>query len=105
MVARTDGEMKFTKEDSRMLKVKETFDKMESEIDDFRDLLGEVVYDAFNEDDNSSYEIGRSLVRELRNASALQFDFADKMLIAITGYSLESHLERITDRIKEREEA
>ena len=104
-IAKADGAKKFIKEDSRMLKVKETFDKMESEIDDFRDLFGEVVYDAFNEDDNSSYEIGRSIVRELRNASALQFDFADKMLIAITGYSLESHLERIKDRIKEREEA
>lgn len=89
--------------ESRMAKVKETFDKMEGEIDDFRDRLGSVVLDAINEDDNSSWEIGRSLTRELRCASVLQYDMADKVLIAVTGYSIESLLNKIKEEREEEE--
>lgn len=89
--------------DSRMAKVKEMFDKMEGEIEDFRDRLGSVVLDAINEDDNSSWEIGRSLTRELRHASVLQYDMADKVLIAVTGYSIESLLNKVKEEREEDE--
>lgn len=89
--------------DSRMAKVKETFDRMEGEMDDFRDRLGSVILDAINEDDNSTWEIGRSLTRELRYASVLQYDMADKVLIAVTGYSIESLLNKIKEEREEEE--
>ena len=88
---------------SRMAKVKETFDRMEGEMDDFRDRLGSVILDAINEDDNSTWEIGRSLTRELRYASVLQYDMADKVLIAVTGYSIESLLNKIKEEREEEE--
>lgn len=55
------------------------------------DSLGEAVYEAFMEDDNNFREIGKSVSNLYSNCqSEEEFNAADRMLIAITGYGIES---------------
>lgn len=78
---------------------KEEFNKAYIEIDDFRDKLGETFFDFFNEDDNSTYEIGKSIISVVGLCETERdFKFADRMVTAICGYSLDSIIEKIKER-------
>ena len=62
------------------------------------DDLGGRVISAVWEPDNYAYDIGRSITRVVDACnSESEYDFANKMCIAITGYSLET----LIDDIKE----
>ena len=70
------------------------------EIDNFRDKLGEVFLDAFMEDDNSLYEISKSIIKafEKHYESPEELGAANDMLIAICGYSFEELIKRVEKR-------
>lgn len=79
---------------------KEKFNEAYMEIDDFRDKLGETFFDFFNEEDNSTYEIAKSIIAVIDTCETERdFEIADRMVTAICGYCLES----IIDKIKRRD--
>ena len=64
-------------------------------IEDFSDKLGEEILDAVYEDDNFSSDMGKYVIREfLMCETDREVEVANNMLIAITGYSLETLLLR-----------
>jgi len=70
-----------------------------SNIENFRDKLGEVFYDEFMKDDNSTYEISKSIINTFgRCQTERDFEIADAMLIAVCGWSFETLLEKIKER-------
>ena len=80
---------------------KEEFNEAYIGIDNFRDKLGEMFLDFFNEEDNSTYEIAKSIIAVIDTCETERdFEIADRMVTAICGYSLDS----IIDNIKERDE-
>lgn len=77
----------------------EIFKKAYNEINNFTDKLGEVVYDAINEEDNSSYEMARYIIRTFKDCKTeREFDIADQIVTAICGWNFETLLERINER-------
>lgn len=69
------------------------------EIENFRDKLGETFYDAVQEDDNYTYEIAKSIIHVFNMCKTERdVEIADKMLIAICGYSIDTLLSRIEER-------
>ena len=70
-----------------------------AQIDCLKDKLGEVLVDAFSEEDNSGYEMAKGVMSTLESCSTQkEFDAANNMLMAICGYSIESLVERIRER-------
>lgn len=67
-------------------------------IENFRDKLGEVFVDAFMEDDNSSYEISKSVIAVFDNCKTdREFEVADHMLTAVCGYGIETLISKIEE--------
>lgn len=57
------------------------------------DLLGECIWGALNEEDNSVREIGKSVISCFEDSiSEVEFDAKNQILIAMTGYSLQEFL-------------
>lgn len=64
--------------------------------------LGETVLDAINEDDNYARDIGKHLFNALMQCNTQrEMHIANQVVIGITGYSIESILERIEERDKD----
>ena len=77
----------------------EEMNKAYREIDDFRDKLGETFYESFMEEDNSNYEVAKSIIRVFDMCETERdVEFTDKMLIAICGYSIESLINKIREK-------
>lgn len=68
-------------------------------IDNFIEKLGEEIIEAVMEEDNFSYEISKSVISVFDSCTTNQeFEIADKMLIAICGYSINTLIENIKDK-------
>lgn len=73
------------------MKIIEELKMYREKIEDFSDKFGDEIFDTTNEYDNSTYEIGRYVIREfLMCKTEREVEIANNMLIAITGYSLET---------------
>lgn len=72
-------------------------------IDDIRDKLGGTIYDCIEEDgSNFTCDMGRCILNTILNCDTQrELDIANNILMAISGYSLESILEKILERDKE----
>lgn len=82
---------------------KKILDNAYTEIDSFRDKLGETFFDAVMEEDNSTYEMSKSIISTFDSCKDdMEFKVADNMLIAICGYSLETLINRIKERDKQK---
>lgn len=69
------------------------------DITELRNKIGETVWDFINEDDNSTYEIGKCVMAVFANCSSKkEFEAANNMLSAICGYNFESIVEEIKQR-------
>ena len=67
-----------------------------SDSGDLEERLGMAIFEAVNEYDNSYEDIGSSFVHYIGSCkSQKEFDAMSNMCIAITGYSVESILERV----------
>ena len=63
--------------------------------------MGEVLYDAIQEDDNYTCDMAEGVINVINMCSTPEeFSIADAMLIAICGYSIETLVEEIKDRNK-----
>ena len=68
-------------------------------IDNFTDKLGETFFDAIMEEDNSTYEMARSILRVLQGCETEeQYNIADSMVTAICGYCIDSLIDKIEER-------
>ena len=78
---------------------KEILSTAYTEIENFRDKFGEKVYDAIQEDGNSTYEMAKGIISVFSSQCNTKKDFeiADTMLMAICGYRFESLIERIKE--------
>lgn len=82
---------------------KKILDNAYTEVDSFRDKLGETFFDAVMEEDNSTYEMSKSIISTFDSCKDdMEFKVADNMLIAICGYSLETLIDRIKERDKQK---
>ena len=54
--------------------------------------IGEKIYDEVLNDDENFGEVGEQLLSDLRTMSPEQLEGAEKVLIAVTGYSIPSLL-------------
>lgn len=69
------------------------------EITDFTDKFGEVFFDAIMEEDNSTYEMAKSIIAVLDSCETERdIEMADRMLIACCGYSFETLVNRIKEQ-------
>lgn len=81
---------------------KEVINKATAEIENFRDKLGEIVLDAIMEDDNSSLDMARGILRIFATCNTQrEFEIANDMLTGICGYSFETLVERIRELDRE----
>lgn len=78
---------------------KDILNKAYAEINNFQDKFGENLYDAIQEDDNSTYEMAREIISVFSSQCNTKRDFevADAMLMAICGYSFKTLVERIKE--------
>ena len=61
----------------------------------FDEDLGNVLYEAFMEEDNTFYEIGKSIIHVFNMCETERdVEIADRMLIAICGYGIETLMNR-----------
>lgn len=66
-----------------------------------QDKMGETVYDFIEEDDNSTYDMGKAIINVITDCETQQeLDIADNMLTAICGYNLDSIMTKIEERDK-----
>lgn len=78
---------------------KETFKQAYDEIYNFREKLGEVVYDAINEEDNYPRDMAKYIIDTFHSCQTeREFNIADEMLTAICGWNFETLVERIRQR-------
>lgn len=62
----------------------------------FNETLGNAFYEAFMEDDNTFYEIGKSIIHVFDMCETERdVEFADRMLIAVCGYGINTLMNRI----------
>lgn len=72
------------------------------EIDNFREKLGEITFDAIMEEDNFSCDIAKGIINTFDMCNnEREYDIANAMLIGICGYGIETLLNRIRERDKE----
>lgn len=77
------------------MKIVEELKRYSEKIEDFSDKFGEEILDAMYEDDNFSSDMGKYTLREfLMCETDREVEIANAMLIAITGWSLETLLTR-----------
>lgn len=76
------------------------FNRAYSEIENFRDKLGETFYDAVQEMDNTTYEIAKGIIHVFNERCITEEEFAvaDAMLIAICGYNVKELIDKINER-------
>jgi len=80
-------------------RLKSGVDKAYIEIDNFRDKLGETFYDAFMEDDNTTYEMSKGIISVLENCNTEEeFKAANAMLTAVCGYGIDTLVGRVQER-------
>ena len=61
-----------------------------------RERFGSAIYEATTEYDNLPYEMGKHALNVLSSCKTQEeFDAAEKMLIAVSGYGLDTLLERV----------
>lgn len=78
---------------------KNTVYNAHEEITDFTDKFGEVFFDAIMEEDNSSYEMSKSIISVLDSCETEHdMEITDRMLIACCGYTFETLVDRIRER-------
>lgn len=78
---------------------KTTLNTAYAEINNFKDKLGEVFWDAMTEDDNTTYDMAKGIVAVFANCSSKkEFEAADDMLAAVCGYNMESLIQIIKER-------
>ncbi len=72
-------------------------------IENLRDKLGETFYDAIQEDDNTTYEMAKGILRVFNEKCSTEKELmiADAMLIAVCGYSILELVDRINERDKD----
>lgn len=88
-----------TKHNNKQTQCNQKYRKEIEKIEYFRDKLGEVIVDSFNEIDNSSYEIAKSVVSTFAGCKTeSEFKAANNMLSAICGYNIESLIQEINNR-------
>lgn len=62
----------------------------------FYETLGNTFYEAFMEEDNTFYEIGKSMTHVFEMCETERdVEFADRMLIAVCGYGIETLMNRM----------
>ena len=77
---------------------RETLANATKNIDNFTEKFGENFFDAIMEDDNSTYEMAKSIISVFCACeNDRDFEIADNMLIACCGYSFEAIVERIQE--------
>lgn len=68
-------------------------------IESFRDKLGETFNDMYMEDDNSTYEVAKSIINVFDSCKTdRDFEMANRMLVAICGWSITSIINKIEER-------
>lgn len=78
---------------------KEILSSAYTDVDNFIDKLGETFFDAVMEDDNTTYEMAKSIIVTFNKCnSKKEFEVANNMLIAVCGYSFETLVERIKEQ-------
>ena len=81
--------------------MREKLDKAYVEVENFSYKLGEVIWDAILEEDNTNVEIAKSVLSVFDNCNSIEeIKIADRMLIAICGYSIKTLIEEIEEREK-----
>lgn len=76
----------------------ERLNKNYSIFNNYAEELGNALYDAFMEDDNYLYDIGRSILHVFDMCETEKdVEIADNMLIAVCGYSIETLMNRIEE--------
>ncbi|MBR2401258.1 MAG: hypothetical protein IKB01_00625 [Lachnospiraceae bacterium] len=74
-------------------------DKAYVEIDNFRDKLGEILVEELFKEDNTGYEMAKSIMSVFDSCDTKEkFKAADGMLIAICGWSIDSLIEQIKQK-------
>lgn len=79
---------------------KNDFNIAYTEIERFRDKLGETFYDAVQEGDNTTYEMAKGIISVFNEKCSTKEEFAaaDAMLTAVCGYNIEELIGRINER-------
>lgn len=79
--------------------LKLSMDEAYEEIDDFRDKLGEMFLDIFNEVDNNTLEMAKGIIAAFEKCETQRdYDIANTMLRGICGYGLDHIIEEIRKR-------
>ncbi len=77
-------------------------EKAYREIPNFIIKLGQIFYDAVQEDDNFTSDMAKSILQVFYKCETEKdFEIADGMLIAICGYSFETLLQKIKEKDEE----
>lgn len=72
------------------------------QIDNFEEKLGQASFGAIMEQDNTTYEMAKSIITVFSNCnSQKEFEAANNMLIAISGYGFETLIEQIKEQDKQ----
>ena len=78
---------------------KETFEQERKKIYNFREKLGEVMYDAINEWDNFPRDMAKYAIDAfLECETEREFQIANNMLTAICGWGIDTLIERIEEK-------
>ena len=81
------------------MKNRNLMNKAYEEIENFRSKLGETFFDALMEEDNYTYEMAKGIIGVFDSCETEREEqIADRMLIAICGYSLETLISTIKTR-------
>ena len=77
---------------------RETLEKATKNIDNFTEKFGENFFDTIMEEDNSTYEMAKSIVSVFCTCKTNRnFEIANNMLIACCGYSFKTIVKRIQE--------
>lgn len=76
--------------------------EFDGKIEDFDEVLGNEIYEAFMEDDNYFHEIGRAIGSTFNACTTeREVELVDRMLAAICGWSINTLLNRIEGKDNE----
>ena len=79
--------------------LKLSMDEAYAEIENFRDKLGEMFLDIFNEEDNCTLEMAKGIIAAFEKCeSQRDYDIANTMLRGICGFGLDHIIEEIRRR-------
>ena len=83
----------------KSLPSKDKLEKSIREINYFTDKLGETFFDELMNDNNFSYEMAKSIIITFDQCSTEEeFQAANKMLIAICGYGIDTLIDKVVER-------